>query len=201
MRSHPPAQKEDLVMTLFPGSAQHVLVSRHGHPMKGYQGIVKTVLCRQLTESGLRVVAQLSHLNPSCPYKTVVLDYDHVIEVQYVISGICYRVPPLNICYRFRCSLFDFKRPESELFIPLNRHHMGMQIHQRSSSEAKTLQHSFPSSSGNATPMPNWSPLSTPAWDPSSRTPMPTLSTPSWTPPSLLTASHDPDSRDSYSKF
>ena len=52
---------------------------------------------------------------------------------------------------------------------------------------------SAPSSSGNMTPMPDWSPsLSTPAWDPSSCTPMPTLSTPSWTLSPSLMASHDP---------
>ena len=55
--------------------------------MKGYQGIVKTVLCKQLTKSGLCVVAQLTHLDPSCPYKMVVLNYDDVIEVQYVDFG------------------------------------------------------------------------------------------------------------------
>jgi hypothetical protein len=55
--------------------------------MKGYQGIVKTVLCKQPTKSGLRIVAQLAHLDSSCPYKTVVLNYDDVIEAQYVDFG------------------------------------------------------------------------------------------------------------------
>jgi hypothetical protein len=73
----------------IPWIGTEILVSGYGNPMKGYRGVVKTVLCKQSTESGLRVVAQLAHLNPSCPYKTEVLDYDHVIEVQYVISGIC----------------------------------------------------------------------------------------------------------------
>jgi hypothetical protein len=61
--------------------------------MKGYQGIVKSVLCRQPTKSGLRVVAQLAHLDPSCPYKTVVLDYDDVLEAQYVDFGYLPCVP------------------------------------------------------------------------------------------------------------
>ena len=65
--------------------------------MKGYQGIVQTVLCGQLTESGLRVVARLTHLNPSSLYKTMVLDYDNVIEVQYVDLGYLYHVSVLNI--------------------------------------------------------------------------------------------------------
>jgi hypothetical protein len=64
-----------------------VLVSKLGHPMKGYQGIIKSVLCNQPTKSGLRVVAQLTHMDPSSPYKMAVLDYDNVIEVQYVDFG------------------------------------------------------------------------------------------------------------------
>ena len=52
--------------------------------MKGYRGVVKTVLCKRPTKSGLSVVAQLAHLDPSCPYKMVVLDYDDVIEAKYV---------------------------------------------------------------------------------------------------------------------
>jgi hypothetical protein len=61
--------------------------------MKGYQGIVKTVLCKQPTKSGLRILVQLTHLDPSCPYKTVVLDYDDVIEAQYMDFGYLPCVP------------------------------------------------------------------------------------------------------------
>ena len=58
--------------------------------MKGYQGIIKSVLCKQSTESGLCVVAQLTHLDPSPPYKAVVLDYDDVVEAQYVDFWYCH---------------------------------------------------------------------------------------------------------------
>jgi hypothetical protein len=61
--------------------------------MKRYQGVVKTVLCKQPTKSGLHVVAQLTHLDSSCPYKMVVLDYDNVIEAQYVDLGYLPCVP------------------------------------------------------------------------------------------------------------
>jgi hypothetical protein len=61
--------------------------------MKGYQGIIKTVLCKQPTKSGLHVVVQLTHLDPSCPYKTVVLDYDDVLEAHYVDFGYLPCVP------------------------------------------------------------------------------------------------------------
>ena len=64
-----------------------ILVLKVGHPMKGYQEIIKSVLCKQPMESGLRVVAQLTHLDPSSPYKMVVLNYDNVVEAQYVDFG------------------------------------------------------------------------------------------------------------------
>ena len=73
-------------------------------------------------------------------------------------------------------------RPQSKLFIPLDRDHTETQI----------LQCSAPSNSGNVTPMPDWSPSLTPAWNPSSRTPMPTPSTPSWNSLALLRTSPDP---------
>ena len=61
-----------------------ILVVKPGHAMKGYQGVIQTVLCNQNNASGLRVVAQLTHLNPSCLYKMVVLDYDEIVEAKYV---------------------------------------------------------------------------------------------------------------------
>lgn len=61
--------------------------------MKGYQGVAKTVLCKQPTKSCLHIVVQLTHLDPSCPYKTVVLDYDDVIEAWYVDFGYPLCVP------------------------------------------------------------------------------------------------------------
>ena len=52
-----------------------------GNPLKGYQGIVKDVLCGQDTASGLKVVIQLVHFDPSAPFKTAALDYyDDVVE-------------------------------------------------------------------------------------------------------------------------
>ena len=71
----------------IPSISTTILVLKVGHPMKGYQGIVKSVLCKQLMESGLHFVAQLTHLDPSSPYNMVVLDYDDVVEAQYVDFG------------------------------------------------------------------------------------------------------------------
>ena len=55
--------------------------------MKGYRGVVKNVLCKQSTKSGLHIAAQLAHLDPSCPYKEVILDYDDIVEAKYVDFG------------------------------------------------------------------------------------------------------------------
>jgi hypothetical protein len=72
--------------------------------------------------------------------------------------------------------------PQSKLFVPLNQNHMDTQI----------PQHPAHSSSGNATPIPDWSSSTTPAWDPSSQTPMSTPSTPSWNPLESSRASPNP---------
>ena len=55
--------------------------------MKGYQGVIKTVLCEQQNKSSLSVVVQLAHFDPASPYKLVVLDYDDVMEAKYVDFG------------------------------------------------------------------------------------------------------------------
>ena len=57
-----------------------VIITKLGNPLKGYEGIVKDVLRGQSTASGLKIVIQLVHLDPSAPFKTVVLDYDDVVE-------------------------------------------------------------------------------------------------------------------------
>ena len=47
-------------------------------------GVVKDVLRAQETASGLKIVLQLAHLDPSSPYKTIVVDYDDVVEQRSV---------------------------------------------------------------------------------------------------------------------
>jgi hypothetical protein len=42
--------------------------------MKGYQGVIKTMLWKQQNKSSLSVVVQLAHFDPTSPYKMVVLD-------------------------------------------------------------------------------------------------------------------------------
>jgi len=61
-----------------------------------------------------------------------------------------------------RCKLFDYRKPIDSVFYP-SKHYQEQQ------SSLQTL------TSGGATPMPDFS-SSTPAWDPSSRSPMPELS-------------------------
>ena len=67
-----------------PWIGTHVIVTKLGSPLKGYKGIVKDALPRQDTASGLKVVIQLAHLDPSAPFKTAVVDYDDVVEQRSV---------------------------------------------------------------------------------------------------------------------
>jgi hypothetical protein len=63
-----------------PWIGTYVIITKLGNPFKGYQGIVKDVLRGQDTASGLKIVIQLVHLDPSAPFRTAVLDYDDVVE-------------------------------------------------------------------------------------------------------------------------
>lgn len=64
----------------------YVIITKLGSPFKGYTGNVKNVLCSQDTASGLKIVLQLAHYEPSSPFKTIVLDYDDVVEERSVNS-------------------------------------------------------------------------------------------------------------------
>jgi hypothetical protein len=57
-----------------------VILTKFGHPWKGYDTIVKNVLARQPTASGLRVEIKLSHLTFASPFKTEIVDYDDILE-------------------------------------------------------------------------------------------------------------------------
>jgi len=70
-----------------------VIISKVKHPLKGYPGTVKNVLCRQETSSGLRVAIQLARLDSASPFKTVVLDYDDIVEASYVTSHLLFCLP------------------------------------------------------------------------------------------------------------
>ena len=59
-----------------------IIVSRH--PLRTRRGIITNVLCKQATDSGLRVEILLSCVDVFLPFRTIILDYDAVIEVKYV---------------------------------------------------------------------------------------------------------------------
>ena len=63
-----------------PWISTDVIITKLGSPLKGYAGIVKDVLRVQDTATSLKIVVQLTHLNPSCPFQTIVVDYDDVVE-------------------------------------------------------------------------------------------------------------------------
>jgi hypothetical protein len=63
-----------------PWIGTHVIVTKIGSPLKGYEGVVKDVLPGQLTASGLKVLIQLEHYDPSAPFKREVVNYEDVVE-------------------------------------------------------------------------------------------------------------------------
>jgi hypothetical protein len=67
-----------------PWIGTNVIITKLGSPYKGYVGVVKDVLRGQDTDSGLKIVLQLTHLDPSSPFKTTVVDYDDVVEQRSV---------------------------------------------------------------------------------------------------------------------
>lgn len=66
--------------TRVPWIGTKVTIIKFGDPLKGHPGVVKNVLCGQNTASGLRIEVQLARLNPSHPFKTVILDHDDIVE-------------------------------------------------------------------------------------------------------------------------
>ncbi|KIJ90484.1 hypothetical protein K443DRAFT_15198 [Laccaria amethystina LaAM-08-1] len=122
----------------IPWLGQTILITKVKHPFKGREAVVKDVLCSP--DSGLRIVAQLSHWDPTIPFQTIILDYNDVVEAAS------------------HSKLHDVRGR----FLP--RHHQPHLL--------TPLQN--PISSGDMTPMPDSVISSTPAWDPSSRSPIAT---------------------------
>jgi hypothetical protein len=83
LKADDPLFKADSV----PWIGTRVIITKLGNPLKGYVGVIKDVLCGQDTVSGLKIVIQLVHLNPSYPFKTTVVDYGDVVE-QESVSGL-----------------------------------------------------------------------------------------------------------------
>ena len=67
-----------------PWTGTNVIVTKLGSAFKGYVGVVKDVLRGQETASGLRISIQLAHLDPSSPFRTILVNYDDVVEQRSV---------------------------------------------------------------------------------------------------------------------
>jgi hypothetical protein len=53
-----------------------------GGALKTYPGIVKDILVKQPTPSGLKVVIEITALDSTAPFKYITMDYDHVVEAR-----------------------------------------------------------------------------------------------------------------------
>jgi hypothetical protein len=69
---------------IVPWVGTHVIIAKVGNPLKGKPGVVKDVYHGQDTASGLKISLQLEYFDPSSPFKTLVMDYDDVVEQRSV---------------------------------------------------------------------------------------------------------------------
>jgi hypothetical protein len=139
-----------------------IITGRHSE--KTRLATVKDVLCNQPTPSGLRVVVQMKALESTTPFRQLVLDYDSVVEARYS----AFESVELLLTSNSRAiKLYDYYAPtKSALFVPRNR---------IAASEPLKLPTvlSGQQQPGSATPIPESPFSSSPAWNPSSRTPQP----------------------------
>lgn len=141
------------------------IVITHGHPMKGFPGVVKDVLCNQPTPSGLQVVVQITSFNPNAPFRNLTVDYDCVVEARYSYFGPVEQ--PLTLTNSCGVKLHQFAWPKATIFMP--------RVSEPPKSFPALIRQPPLDSPGNTTPIPESSLSSSPAWDPSSRTPQPNL--------------------------
>jgi hypothetical protein len=153
---------------IVPWTGTEVIITKVGNPFKGYMGVVKDVLRGQDTASGLKILLQLAHLDPSSPFRTLVVDYDDVVEKRSV-QDLHLQKSILNMpSSRTGSSLFDYAEPRSVLFHPSKGY---IRCARRPFGPSPQAPMPGVSTSGGATPMPDQTSSLTPAWDPSSRTP------------------------------
>ena len=67
-----------------PWISTRVIITKSGSPFKGYVGVVTDVLRGQDTASGLRITIQLTHHDPSSPFKKIVFDYEDIVKERSV---------------------------------------------------------------------------------------------------------------------
>lgn len=67
-----------------PWLGTNVTITKQGHPLRTRPGIIKDVLCRQATSSGLKVQVELTTLDAVAPFRRINLDYDDVVVTRCV---------------------------------------------------------------------------------------------------------------------
>src|SRR5260221_4241205 len=137
------------------------IIIAHG-VMKSHPGVIKDVLGNQRPPSGLKVVVQISRLDPAASFRLITLDYDHVVT-RYESCFAPHALPLTPTNSHGHVKLHHFWRPRTELFMP------------RTDEPSKSSPIVIPWPplviSGSTTPLPESCLSSSPAWDPSSRTP------------------------------
>lgn len=139
----------------IPGPGRHswcgMNVTVINHPWyKGKPAVIKDILLRQSTASGIKLDLQLSSYDPTAPYQRILVDSTDVINAQYVHSTL------INVSKPY---LHDNTRTWTQL---------GLEASKPVSEDSRRPPvRECPA--GCATPMPTSS-FETPAWNPSSAT-------------------------------
>lgn len=60
-------------------------ITKHGHVYRNYPAIVRDVLLRQDTRSGLRIILEINVYQVAAPRRQVTVDYDHVKDSECVL--------------------------------------------------------------------------------------------------------------------
>jgi hypothetical protein len=77
--THPLGEDAIGLSERVPWINKEVIVVKDGHAYRTLKGIVKDVLCNQLTPSGLRLVVQMNMM----AFPSIILDYDGVVEARF----------------------------------------------------------------------------------------------------------------------
>lgn len=62
-------------------------ITKVGNPFRNYPAVVRDVLLRQDTPSGLKVILEITTYQAAAPRRTVSVDYDFVVDAESVFRS------------------------------------------------------------------------------------------------------------------
>ncbi len=76
----------DILSGRVPWLGSEVIIFHKGHPLHTQRGYVRDVICGQDNPSGLRIIMILDRYNPEQTNKEYTVDYEHIVETEYVLK-------------------------------------------------------------------------------------------------------------------